>query len=113
MVTIGEIGEDEPDGSQRDDHGEIRTGATQVEGLLVEFDPAKQETNTDQPGQNDHDDRIHRVARQSGLSTLQHERGDHEDLEADHGEGEDHRAVRFAETLGENVGMSHHRESGE
>ena len=79
----------------------------------MEFDPAKQETKTDQASQDDHNDRIHRVARQGGLSALQHKGGDHEDLEADHGKGEDHRAVRFAETLGENVGMSHHRESGE
>ena len=109
----GEVGQHEPDGGQRDDHGEIGTGTAQIEELFVEFDPAEEEAEADHAGEDDHNDRIHRVARQGGLSALQHKRGNHEDLEADHGESEDHGAVRLAEALGENVGMTHHGESGQ
>ncbi len=100
--------QDERDGGNGDENTEESPGTFEIVGLLVVADAADQQSEADHPVQNNDEDREHGVAGEHRIGVaVQHHRGDHRHFDADHGDGEDQRAIRLAEELGKAVGMAH------
>jgi hypothetical protein len=75
--------------------------------LLYVEDATRQKAEADHAVHHDHDDGEHRVARQRRIGyAFQHYGGDQRHLDDDHRNGEDERAERLTEKIGQRVGVT-------
>ena len=100
------IGQHEREHGERADAGERRADPGLLEMLLAMRDAADEQAGTEQPAEDDHHRREHRVARQRRRAGIRgaHQRDDQPDLDDRHRDSEDERAERLADAVGDDLG---------
>jgi hypothetical protein len=108
---LGECRNDERNHGERSNHREEGDRALQAVLLLLVAQRPDDDRDADHGVQHDHHHRIDRVARQGRVRIAgQHDGGHDRDLDRDHRQGQDQRAIGLAAILRQRLGMTDHAE---
>ena len=102
------------EGRERGERRQRRAGALDPERLLAVAQRAEQHAGADHAVGDDHDGRVHRVARERGLvlAAGEHHRDDQRRLDRGDGQREDERAERLADPVRDDLGVMHGGDDG-
>jgi hypothetical protein len=107
------IGQDQGDGCQHDQDAQIKARSGDLNILLAVAQAAGHDADADQTVADDHHHREHCIARQGGHRFIaKHDGRDQRDLDDCDGQGQQQRAVGFADPRGDHLGMVDGREHG-
>jgi hypothetical protein len=103
------IGHDQTEHGQRQDHHEKGIGAVEIVVLFAKAQTAKQQGETNEPIEHQHDHRKHRIAGKGRLfHTRGHHEGDHCHLQPGNGESQQQGPQRLSQPMSEDLSVAHY-----